>query len=429
MMEGAIARLGMRGYCCDACADVRMPSRCASRKGGALLMALWTIAVLSVMVLSFVFEAHQQSGINVYVRERNRVNRLTEAGKAIAEVVLLNYTKVSDWSEDQDIDKMLEEDRWVREKQNLKAYGKCTIGPIALDDENPEAGIVTIDIESANSGSDGIININQLYSGGGDGKYMERWWMIFQSHGIPEELSTPKDGTINLWNILIASWNDWRDEDDTVTDIDGDEAGAESKWYEDYEEDNDIDEEDRRRPRQGPIPDIRELAYVRGWREYPQVLTGGVINPWEKEDDQITVKGLESLFTTVGSMKININNCNSIDALVTIPGVYEEPEDADSLTEAQAVAQAILDALKEKPDYDVDETRDWWPFKDWNDLVNRVEEDVGSEASAYFSFGTEADSTVFKLTLTGESMGMKHEVTAECYVRDTAIRYIKWRED
>ena len=210
MMEGAIVRLGMRGYCCDVCADVRMPSRCASRKGGALLMALWTIAVLSVMVLSFVFEAHQQSGINVYVRERNRVNRLTEAGKAIAEVVLLNYTKVSDWSEDQDIDKMLEEDRWVREKQNLKAYGKCTIGPIALDDENPEAGIVTIDIESANSGSDGIININQLYSGGGDGKYMERWWMIFQSHGIPEELSTPKDGTINLWNILIASWNGTR---------------------------------------------------------------------------------------------------------------------------------------------------------------------------------------------------------------------------
>ncbi len=407
-----------------------MKSTPGMKRGGALLMALWTIAVLSVMVLSFVFEAHQQSGINVYVRERNRVNRLAEAGKAIAEVVLLNYTQVADWTEDQDVDKMLEDDRWVREKQNLKAYGKCTIGPIALDEENADAGIVTIDIESANSGSDGIININQLFSGGGDGKYMERWWMIFLSHNIPEELATPKDGTINLWNILIASWNDWRDEDDTVTDIDGDEAGAETKWYEEYEEDNDIDEEDRRRPRQGPIPDIRELAYVRGWREYPQVLTGGVINPWERDEkDQITVRGIESLFTTVGSMKININNCNSIDALVTIPGVYEDPEDADSLSEAQGVAQAILDALKEMPDYEVDESRDWWPFKDWSDLVNRVEEDVGSEASQYFSFGTEANSTVFKLKITGESMGMKHEVNAECYVRESNVRYIKWRED
>ena len=49
-----------------------------SQRGSALLMALWIIAVLSVMVLSFAFEAHQQTGINVYVRERNRVNRLVE---------------------------------------------------------------------------------------------------------------------------------------------------------------------------------------------------------------------------------------------------------------------------------------------------------------------------------------------------------------
>ena len=46
------------------------------RRGSALLMALWIIAILAVMVLSFSFEAHQQAGINVYVRERNRVNRL-----------------------------------------------------------------------------------------------------------------------------------------------------------------------------------------------------------------------------------------------------------------------------------------------------------------------------------------------------------------
>ena len=44
-------------------------------------MALWIIAVLSVMVLSFSFEAHQQTGINVYVRERDRVNRLVEPGR------------------------------------------------------------------------------------------------------------------------------------------------------------------------------------------------------------------------------------------------------------------------------------------------------------------------------------------------------------
>lgn len=398
-----------------------------ARNGGALLLALWTIAVLSVMVISFVYEARQQSGVNIYVRERNRVNRFTEAAQAIAEVVLINYESAPDWTEDQDTDKLLEDDRWIREKQALKKQAKCQIGPIVLDEEAPENGTVTIEIQAVNSGEKGIININQLYSGGDD-KYIERWWMIFLSHGIPEELSTPKDGTINLWNILIASWNDWRDEDDTVTDIEGEEAGAEIKWYEEYDEDNDIDEEDRRRPRQGPIPDIRELAYIRGWRDYPQVLTGGVINPWEKEEDQITVRGIEDLFTTVGTKKININNCDSIDALITIPGVYEDPEEKQSLEEAQAVAQAIIDAKSVKPDRKVDETQDWWEFTDWNDLTGRVEEDIGNEASQYFSY-TPDSSTIFKVHIICEAMGMKHEVNAECYVKESQVRYFLWRED
>jgi len=398
------------------------------RRGNALLLALWTIAVLSVMVLSFVYEAHQQSGVNIYVRERNRVNRLTDAGQAIAEVVLLKYRDAPDWSEDQDMDKLLEDDRWVREKQALKQRAECTIGPIVLDEEVPENGTVKIEIQAVNSGNEGIININNLYEGGGDSKYMERWWMIFLSHNIPEELSTQKDGTIKLWNILIAAWNDWRDEGSDVTDIDGEEVGAEEKWYEDFEEEERLEEEDRYRPRNGPIPDIRELGKLRGWREYPQVLTGGVINPWERESEQITVRGVENLFTTVGSKKINVNSCNSVDALVTIPGVYEDPEDTEALEEAKAVAQAIIAAKSVKPDREVDESLSWWEFTDWNDLVDRVEEDVGSEASQYFTF-TPDDSTVFKVKITGESMGMSHEVNAECYVKDGKVRYIKWRED
>lgn len=400
------------------------------KRGSALLMALVTIAVLSVMVLSFSYEARQQSGINLYVRERNRVMRLVDAGQILAEIVLLKYNDVSEWTQDQETDKLLEEDRWILEKQNLKSYGQCKIGPILLDEENPESGTVTVEIETANSGSKGVININNLYSGAGDEKYMERWWMIFLSHNIPEELNTPKEGKINLWNILISSWNDWRDTDEEVTTMDGENAGAEKKWYEDEDEDRDIDEEDRRRPRNGPISDIRELGYIRGWRDYPQVLTGGVINPWESnKDDQIKVRGLEDLFTTVGTSKININTCSSLDALVTVPGVYEDPEDNNALEEAQAVAQAILDALKTMPtDYDVDESRDWWPFKDWNDLSERVEEDVGSEASQYFSYTADA-STIFKVKIIGESMGMTHEANAECYIRDSKVRYIKWRED
>ena len=82
---------------------------------------------------------------------------------------------------------------------------------------------------------------------------------------------------------------------------------------------------------------------------------------------------------------------------------------------AQQAAQASLDALKVKPeDYDVDETRDWWPYKDWNDLVKRVEDiadtnvKLGDEAKEYIEWQP-ADTSEFKMKITAESMGMKHE--------------------
>lgn len=414
------------------------------KRGSALIFALWTITVLSIMSLAFAYEAHQHAGINLYVRERNRVGHLIDAGKILAEVVLVNYKDVADWSADQDEAELLEEDAWFREKQNLKSSSKCTIGPVFLDDENPEASLVTVEIEVSNSGSEGVLNINELCSGSGgtgDSKYMERWWMIFQSHNIPEELDTPKDGRINLWNILIASWNDWRDSDDTVTAIDGEECGAENEWYEEMEEEfKKLDENEanelRRRPRQGPIPDIKELQYIRGFREYPQVLTGGVINPWEEEKNQIEVKGIMGLFSTDGSGKININNIDSVEALLTVPGIYTDPEDEDSVEEAREIAEAILEAKKVMPeDRDVDESLTSWPFKDWDDMIRRLDDsespvrssDIGSDAKNYLMFSPDENS-VFKIKITGESMGMSRTVTAEGYVHEKTVRYVKWSE-
>ena len=416
------------------------------RRGSALVFALWIIAVLSIMAISFAYEARQQAGINIYVQRRNRVNRLIDAGQIIAEIVLLNYRDVADWSEDEDADKMLEEDAWYKEKQNLKSSSRCTIGPVFLDEDDPEGSLVTIEIEASNSGSKGVININELYKGSdgsADSKYNERWWMIFRSHDIPEELNTPNEGRINLWNVLIASWNDWRDSDDTVTSFDGVECGAENEWYEELEEKfKGIDEETKieltRRPRQGPIPDVKELEYVRGFRDYPQVLTGGVINPWEDEKDQITVKGIMDLFCTEGSSKININNISGTDALITIPGIYDDPEDDDCVEEAREIAEAILAAMAQPPeDRDVDESLGKWPFKDWNDMLKRVDDlngstvgssDIGSEANNYLSFTAEED-TVFKIKITGECQGMTKSVEAEGYVKDKKVRYVKWSEN
>ncbi len=409
------------------------------RRGSALIVALWVIAVLSVMVISFAYEAHLQSGINVYVRERNRVNRLIDAGQALGEVVLTGYSEVSAYSEDEDLEALLEEDRWILEKRALKTDSKCRIGPILLDEARGDDGelvnpcTVSVEIELVNAGEKNAINVNELYSGG-DQNYRLRWEMIFRSHGIPEDYEVETDdGKVKLTDMLIASWNDWRDEDDTVTAIDGSECGAESKWYEERYEDDKVDDEDKRFPRNAQIPDIQELAYLRGWRDYPAVLTGGALNPDEKDkDEQVTVTGVVNLFGTTGSAKVNVNNC-TVEQLLTIPGIYNE-EDEDDMAEGRATAEAIIAALKVEPEHrDAEPGRNWWPYTDWNDLQQRVSDydssvELGNEANQYLTYVPDENS-VFKIKIVGESMGMKHEVNAEGYVKDKKVRYIKWRED
>ena len=407
------------------------------RRASALIVALWVIAVLSIMVLSFATEAHLQTGVNVYVRERNRVNRLVDAGQVLAEVVIAGYSSATEWSKDENIDELLEEDRWTLEKRALKSDSKCRIGPILVDDRRDGDGnlvnpsTVTVEIELVNAGERNAINVNELYQGG-DQNYRIRWEMLLTSHGIPEDYEIDTDdGRFKLTDHLIACWNDWRDDDDNATQIDAVECGAESAWYEDRYDKDKVEDEDRRFPRNGSIPDIQELSYVRGFRDYPAVLTGGVLNPDADKEDQIQVRGIVDLLGTSGSSKVNVNSC-TVEQLLTIPGIFSE-EDEEDMAEGRAVAEAIVGALREKPDYDVDESRTWWPYKDWNDLSQRVADfaddvQIGSEAAQYLTYVPDSDS-IFKVRIVGESMGMKREVNAECYLKDKKVRYIRWRED
>lgn len=406
----------------------------SSHKGSALIMALWTIAVLSIMVLAFSLEARLQSGVNFYIRERNRVDRLVEAGKILAEVVLSSYKDVTDWTEDEDTQKILEEDdRWLNEKRALKKESKCTIGPILLDDSKDDTGAyknpstVTVEISVDGGGSEKSININELYEGCGDSNYRLRLEMILYSHGIDPELEVKDDEGQNvvLANWLIACWNDWRDEDNSQGKV-GEAEGAESDWYENEDEDKRVAEEDRIRPRNGSIPSVEELARIRGFRMYPSVLTGGLLYPDEKEsEDNPRVRGILNVFGVTGGTKINPNTCG-VDELLTVPGIC----DVEDLEESKIIAEAIIAARSEMPENDtgIDENRTWWPFKDFEDLCYRVNEDIGDEARNYLVFATEENS-VFRIKITCESLGMTRVVSAKGYVKDKKIRYIEWRED
>ena len=403
------------------------------RRGSALLMALWVIAVLSIMVLSFASEAHLQTGINVYMRERNRVGRLVDAGRILAEVILSDYANVSEWSEDEDADKLFEEDRWYKEKRDLKSGRPCVVGPILVDEENPESGTVKVEMRITRG-----LNINEL-TPDGDQNWRLRWEMLLKSHGIPEDYEVEaydsqhhSRSRFNLINLLIASFADWVDADDNATSVDGEDCGAESGWYEEEYDDNDVDDEYKRYPRNGPIPDIKELSYIRGFREFPVVLTGGVLNPEDDPKDQITVRGIAEMFNTVGSAKVYVNDCTR-DELMTVPGIFDE-EDEEDFEKSTENIDAILGAKSEEPDYDVDETQSWWQYKDFNDLQQRVADyggnnaQVGTEAGNYLLFKPD-DTTIFEITIECESMGMSRSVKAKAYLKDKDVRYVEWEED
>ena len=403
------------------------------RRASALLMALWVIAVLSIMVLSFAYEARQQTGINVYVRERNRVNRLVDAGRILAEVVIADYANASEWAEDEDTDTLFEDDRWYKEKRALKSGRPCVIGPILVDEENPDSGTVKVDIRITRG-----LNINEL-TPNGDQNWRLRWEMILKSHGIPEDYEVEaydsqhhSRSQFKLINLLIASFADWVDADDNATSMDDEDCGAESSWYEEEYEDNNVDDEFKRYPRNGAIPDIKELSYIRGFRDFPVVLTGGVLNPEEDPKDQITVRGIADMFNTLGSAKVYINDCTR-DELMTVPGIFDE-EDEEDLEKTTENIDAILGARSEEPDYDVDESLEWWQYKDFADLQQRVLDyggnnaQIGTEANNYLLFKPD-DTTIFEITIECESMGMSRSVKAKAYLKDKDVRYVEWEED
>ena len=462
-----------------------------ARRGSVLIMALWIIAILSVMVVSFAFEARQQAGIDVYVRERNRVSRLIESGRVLGEVVLLGYKDAPEpeiKSGAPDWDDAFEEDRWVVEKYALKNDHTCTIGPIVLDepDSDEDAGdedAPTITVELKFESATSKIDINSLT----DEKGFEIFKTILRNSGIDDELEVEVEDANrsgrkkhNLINLLVASWKDWRDEDDTVSrgpfesgsdyDYDPqDDDGAEKSWYEERDEEDEIPVKDRRVPANGPIKQLEELSYIRGFRDFPSVLTGGRLYDGTESDDKRGSKrnkddkddennpqltGIMDNFKVSGGLKIELNEETREKDLMTILSPMYDPDDARESEDCADLVQAILTALKTLPEDedDVDETRTWWPFKDMSDLEKRVEdvgfnEKVPEDLKEYIRWpgesaasssgksdkdkqgGASEDTEKFSMTITGESMGMKYVVTARCVVEDKKVRYIEWSEN
>jgi hypothetical protein len=398
-----------------------------ARRGSALVTVIWVVAVLSLIVLNFAAEAKLQSVVNRHTTQREYVNSLTEAGRVVAEVILLDYKNVSDAPEEQTLEEMEEEfqeDRWIVEKRALKSTSQVETGAIAVDEKNPDGGAFTVRIVAKET----KLNINTLWSGGNP-NWLEIWENILATCGVPED----------YWNVLICSWNDWRDPDqalsqDLLSEYPRGEGGEDEFYKEELESEDGTKEFAPCKPRHGEIQDLKELAMVRGFRDYPAVLTGGVINPDAKEQDQIAVTSILSFFDVIGSGKINVNAA-SREILLALPGIADDLEQTSSFAATgEEVVKAIEDFRKEPGLAEQEQAfyrdEDYGPFKDWNDLQTRVLDktghSIGNEASNYLIYEPE---TFFEITIVGFAAGISHTVKAVAMIQDNKIRYIRWQED
>ena len=411
--------------------------RKGARKGSALVAVIWLLAVLSILIASYAVDAHLQTRINIYLRERVAVDHLTDAGLAIAEVILTEYQNVQDASSETDLAQMQEDDRWYNEKRLLKSQGgqEVSTGAIPVDALNTEGGTVTVTIRPIES----KFNINTLFAGG-DANFSDLWMNILAISGIPKD----------YWDGIVDGWCDWRDTDGTMTGDNGAESDFYSQAYQDFIDGRDEEKNKNYKPkaRDGEIVDLEELKSIKGFNEYQEkpinadaILNGGVLNPSEDEPDQIVItNGLSKFFSVYGSGKINVNAVKDPIVLAAIPGVFQgdnpENEDPDDIAEAMTNAMQIIELREAMPTNgknpliaSEDDTNDTGAYKDFSNLQERMQEvglEIQNEASTYFAFQPDK---FFEVTVVGQSFGIVHKIVAIALVQDGKVRYLRWQED
>jgi type II secretory pathway component PulK len=373
--------------------ETKQSSGWEPRRGSALIIALWTISLLSFLVMSFALDAMLEGRISTYVKHRRRVDYLTQSGVAIAEMLLVKQVGVSSASAADS-----KEDRWKETALRIKR------GQTAVVEEPIGDGVVRVEIipEPARW------NINTLVGT----TYDEVWEQIFTVSGIPQE----------YFSELIDCWNDWVDEDSLpLTD------GAEDDYYKSLEPPY--------KSRNKTIDTVDELRLVKGF--VPAILDGGVLNPEEKNrEQQITVKGIKELFTTYGDGKINVNAA-PMEVLMTIPGVdditagaiVEEREGRSAGgsglkrgTAARSAASATKTSGAQPAQSQGEE--DDYSFKTPSDFVSRIP-GLDSTVVNYVC----VNSGTFRLVIEGQAAGITHTIQAIAECEGNKIRYLRWRED
>lgn len=341
------------------------------RRGSALLLVLWIIGLLGMIVVSFAFDAHLESKVLTFSRNRIKCAALSDSGIELAKMLLKKSLSVTGNEEESD----KEEDRWYEPALQLK-NGRSVTLEVPLGD-----GVVRLDIEPEAVRR----NLNKLDE--------EDWERILANIGMPED----------KWPELIDSYFDWIDADD-----DSREDGAETDDY--YSK-----LEKPYSAKNGPFETVRELLLVKGFSK--AVLEGGVLNPEAPKEDWIIItNGVERLFTTYGDGKVNVNavRADDINTLMSLPGVTEEG------------AYAILEEREQPASRNASDEDEDPSFKSTQDFMARVGDLLDDNR---ISNSISVRSEYFRITSVGQIDRVSRRISAIVYTDGKIWRVLRWCEE
>ena len=251
-----------------------------SKKGAALLVALWVLIILSLIVGSFAFEIQLEAMLVSHKRKKFRAEMMAYSGIEYARAILDKQAEAKEL----EIEDMDDQDGFMQSALFIKR-GLSTTSTIELGE-----GSFSVTLESAEAGR----NINLLTR-------ME-WLEILEMANVPS----------TEWDTMVDCLEDWRDEGD-LHQLNG--AESDDPFYQDlgYPVKN------------GPLDSVEELLLVKGWGA--DVLYGK-----DEDEESDAIFGIAKLLTVWGDGKVNLNTA-STDVLLS----YAEYEDweLESVLEAR----------------------------------------------------------------------------------------------
>lgn len=251
---------------------------CRVSSGSALIVVLWLVGILSMLVAAMAFEAHLEAQIASHARKKIKADQMVKSGVEIAELLM---RKSGEITAGKLVEDETEEDRWFSAAKKLSEGLKVS----GVRDEFA-GGSIVVDIEPEPARR----NVNLLTE--------EDWERVLETGNVP----------IDLWPVLIESFQDWVDKDSEQR-----RDGAETENY--YST-----LEAPYRAKNGPLDSVDELLLVKGFGR--AILYGGVIPGDENNPEPRQMSGISDLLTVFGDGKVNINAASQ-RVLMTLPGVDE----------------------------------------------------------------------------------------------------------